>query len=1603
MKAGTFLRASVLVTMSILFTSGLIQAQITANFSATPLSGCSPLVVRFSDLSTGAPTQWRWDLGNGTISVLQNPSATYFTPGKYTVRLVARNASGADSVVKTDYIEVFANPTVDFTASTTSGCYPLPVQFTDRSNPGSGTISSWLWGFGNGNTSTEQNPVQTYTSARSFSVTLQVRNSSGCIATITKPNLIDISSGVIAQFTNDNPATCTTPFTINFMNQSIGTGVLNYQWDFGDGGTSGQMSPSYTYTNNGSFTVKLIVTNGTGCSDTLIRPNAVAAGSVNADFQDPGQVCQGTAVNFSNLSDPTPASVTWYFGDGSTSTELNPVKTYSNAGSFTVKMVANFGACTDSMTRTVTVKPKPRAAFTTTDTSSCKVPYTAAFTSQSVGAQQYLWNFGDNNSSTLENPSNTYNNPGTYSVSLVVTAANGCTDSVRRVSLIRIARPSVSIQGVPDSSCTPFSKSFRANVVVSEPVTSYLWNFGDGNTSTVAAPVNLYTTEGIFNVSLTISTASGCTGTAVINRAIVTNSKPLVDFTADPLNTCASSSITFTDLTPGTNRRWLWDFGDSTTSTQRNPVKLYQDTGYFNIKLKVWNGGCMDSLVKPLFVRINPPIAKFTVRTNCRRPFERTFTDNSIGADQWFWNFGDGNSSTTRNPVHTYAATGNYTVTLRVVNLSSGCEYTTTRQLQIINLRAQFTASDTAVCKGSSVVFTSGLSAADMSRSLWNYGDGTPTLNIPNPSPVTHTYTRPGSYSVQLVVTDKNGCNDTLFKARYIKVSGPVAAFVPASAGVCLNSVVNFNDNSTADSAYPITQWQWNYGNGVTEVLNAPPFSHLYTTPGSYFVSLKVTDSKGCSDSIRMSTPVTISNPRADFSTVDTFTCPGKPVRFISQSTGTNLQYRWDFGDGNSSTSANPVHSYSANGTYSVTLRISDPTACADSITKMAYITITSPQANFIMSDSIGFCPPLLVHFTDQSVNAQSVRWDFGDSTYSTELNPVHFYNYPGIYTVRLTATGVGGCTNYYEKTVTVKGPEGSFTYAPQSGCNPVTVHFHGTTNSRNSFIWDFNDGNTYSTTDSLLTHSYSYPGRYVPKLILVDPAGCQVPIRGADTIVVGDITANFSFNSSLLCDSGIVRFTGTPVVLNDQIASYQWNFGDGETSTLSNPDHTYRSTGIFYPTLTVVTANGCTDSLRSATAVRVVKSPEIDIVFSGNGCAPLTATFSSRLVTPDTSAISWQWDFANGNTSTDANPAAQQFTTGSYPVRLSGTNSSGCTGSISRQVEAYAIPVVNAGTDLILCKGSSRSLQASGADNYSWAPGTALDCTNCASPSTTTDNNITYVVTGTTIHGCTGTDSVTVTVKEKIRLTYSNSDSLCRGSSKKLSAAGADSYTWTPSAGLDNPAVAEPTATPDTTTTYRVVGADNVGCFKDTGYINIRVSPIPMVDAGPDKTVNVGSTLDLMPVISPDVTEVIWQPTTGLFRNEYPGITVKPTENTEYTVEVKNRGGCRAKDYVTVFVVCNGSNIFVPNTFSPNNDGTNDVFFPRGTGVFKIRSLRIFTRWGELIWDRSNFDANNPAYGWNGTNKGMQLNPDVFIYTLEIMCDNGSVITHRGNIALVK
>lgn len=248
-----------------------------------------------------------------------------------------------------------------------------------------------------------------------------------------------------------------------------------------------------------------------------------------------------------------------------------------------------------------------------------------------------------------------------------------------------------------------------------------------------------------------------------------------------------------------------------------------------------------------------------------------------------------------------------------------------------------------------------------------------------------------------------------------------------------------------------------------------------------------------------------------------------------------------------------------------------------------------------------------------------------------------------------------------------------------------------------------------------------------------------------------------------------------------------------------------------------------------------------------------------------------------------------------------------------------------------------------------------------------------------------------------------SRGDSICRGESIFIYANGAYSYTWTPAVNSLNTNRSIVSVSPSNSTVYRVTGTDDANCFTQTMEVPITVFPIPTVEAGENKTIPVGNTVDLVPRISSDVTEVNWSPTGSVFRSTYPAISVKPRETTEYTVEVANAGGCTAKDNVTVYVTCDGANVFIPNTFTPNNDGMNDVFYPRGHGLFRIKSMKIFNRWGEQLFLRNDFQPNNNGGGWDGTYKGKPLNPDVYIYVIEILCDNNSTLLYKGNIALLK
>lgn len=1422
-----------------------------ANFTGSPLAGCSPLIVNFQDQSTGGPISWQWDFGNGNTSTLQNPTASYFTTGTYTVALTVTNPSGSNTLTRTQYITVYEPPVVDFSGSPLGGCFPLRVQFTDLSTAGTGNTNvSWLWDFGNGNISTLQNPLATYTTAGSFTTTLQVTNDKGCTKTYSRPNFINVTNGVRSLFTHTQPTSCTAPVTIAFTNNSTGPPVLSYFWDFGDGNFSTATNPVNTYLSNGSFIVTLITTSSAGCVDTM-RSNPILVGGFITSFTAPSGICVNETATFTNTSSPTPNSSSWTFGDGGTANSINATHSYSVPGTYTVWLYNTFSSCVDSISQIITVNPRPVADFTAPVTSRCGPPLTVNFQDlSSGGAVSWLWDFGDGNTSAAQNPSHTYTSYGSFTVTLIASNAFGCTDTITKAGYILIQRASISIPVLPARGCIPFTITMVPVITALDVITSYDWDFGDGGTSTLANPTHTYIAQGTYTVRLIITTSTGCSDTLIIPAAIRVGSKPMADFSATPIPVCGTQPVAFTDLTTPGADEWNWDFGDGGTSILQNPSHRYTDTGYFTIRLIATNNGCPDTIIKTNYVYVLPPIAAFTPVPDCSNRLQFTFNDQSIAPLTWEWDFGDGSPlSFLQNPVHNFPALGNYTVRLIVTN--GACADTTFRSIQAIGEIPDITADQVAVCKTATINFTAiNINPANLTNYAWTFGDGgTGTSSVPG---ISHIYSTTGIYTVTLTVTDNNGCTDFVSKVNYIRVSGPSANFNATNVAGCTGLITTFNDLSVTDGINAINNWQWDFGDGAIQNFSGPPFQHTYNTAGIFSVKLIITDAAGCKDSVTLIDLVTTTDPVPDFTSADTLSCPGATVTFTNSSTPAGFSSQWDFGDGGSSFITSPTHVYAATGLYTVKLVIQDAIGCADSLIRNAYINVDRPVANFTMNDSISSCTPFQIQFNNTSTFYDSVLWNFGPGEGTSRLNnPVHYYSVPGTYPVKLLVTSPGGCLDSMTRTVTVSDTIGArLNYLPLSGCKPLAVSLAANiTGQIASYFWDFGDGYTQTTTTPNINHIYSSFGNFLPKVIMQDPSGCLIPLQGLDTVYITGAAAKFGMDTNLFCDFGTVNFTDS-TTFNDPVISYNWSFGDGAVSTNQNPVHTYASPGLYTVQLIVQTQIGCRDTLTKPSLIKVVQRPLIDIAGDSVVCVNSSLLHSGIFLQPDSSVVAWQWNFPNGNSSILQDPLPQVYTTaGTFIITTIATNSTGC---------------------------------------------------------------------------------------------------------------------------------------------------------KDTTRQNVYVNPLPVVNMPGQMTVQNGFPVTIPATYSPNTINWIWSPSAGLSCTNCPTPDAGPKFDTRYQVYFTDVNNCSNIGNILVTVICKNANLFIPNTFSPNGDGSNEVFYPRGKGLERVILLRIFNRWGEVVFERRDFPVNDAASGWNGTYKGKKPQADVYVYQAEVYCDNGDIIKLNGNIALI-
>lgn len=1440
-------------TLTLLLACTVVAFGQTANFTSSNTSGCSPVVINFQNQSTGNPTSYFWDFGNGATSTLVNPSTTYFKPGKYTVKLTATNAHGSNTMTKNQYIIVWGKPSVNFTVNDSTACFPHRAQFTDLSTASTETKNTeWLWDFGDGTQATDQNPRHVYTSSGNYTVTLKVTNDKGCYSAYTKTSYIQIAGGVQSSFTNTLPTVCRPPFNISFTNNSTGPNTLTWFWKFGDGQTSTSKNPVHTYNSPGNYTITLSTTSSGGCSDTLVRDTVLNILNITTSFSAPDSICIKTDAHFINTSSPKPLSTLWNFGDGATDTTLNGVEQYTTPNNYTVKLYNTYAYCKDSATKTIKTLARPKAMFTSDTRFKCEPSLTVNFKDQSQNAVSWHWIFGDGTTSNSQNPTHTYTNYGDYNVWLIVTNTSGCTDTLKMEPYVKIARPKISVNPLPVEGCIPFNVTLSPIITTLDAVTSYEWDFGDGSAfSTVSAPAHTYTDQGTYQVKLTITTSTGCTETATIPDAVTVGRHMLVNFDATPKPACALTDVSFQNLTDTVADQWLWVFGDGTSSTSQNPIHQFSDTGYMTVKLYATNHGCRDSSIQSQFIRIKPPIAKFGFQSNCNSlsRLDFNFSDSSIidptlGNLSWSWNFGDGSPVVnTQNASHTFPAYGIYNVTLSITN--GDCPNTITREVKVFKESVDFSVNPTAICWGQTVTLKAQVENPDhFADYSWKSSNG----GFASGAVAGFTYYVPGDFIDSLIATDIHGCKDTA--SHPVRVNGPLALFNAVNPTGCTGLETTFNDVSKNDGINNIVSWKWDFGDQTPPIFNAGPVKHTYAKLGNFDVKLVVKDAFGCSDSLTQASFIITSNPKANF-IADSVSCPTARVFFTNRSNALNYTSVWDFGDSTGSDLNSTFHVYADTGHYTIKLKITDQYGCTDSLIKVDHISLDRPKASFTLNDSISSCIPFEVRFTNNSHYFTNVNWDLGGGV-SNLLDPVQFYNKPGNYPIQLIVTSPGYCYDTAYGSVTVYDTVGSrIKYFPLSGCKPIGVDMTAFTPGPMSYTWDFGDGVLVNTNDTAkVNHIYNAFGKFIPKVIMTDPSGCIIPVAGIDTVRIKGATVKFGVDSKLLCDSGFVQFTDS-TLYNDSLSTYNWDFGDGNVSHVQHPVHHYSQPGNYNVLLNVQTVSACIDTFRLKDPIRVVESPLISIGGDSVICLNEFIQHSGVFNRTDTSEVQWSWQFPNGNKSTAQIPDKQQYgKAGSFVLSTIAVNSSGCKDTATKNLLVNPLPVVTMPSTITMQAGFPVTIPAtysSNVINYAWSPSTSLDCGDCAAP------------------------------------------------------------------------------------------------------------------------------------------------------------VASPKFNTTYTVSFVDSNGCKNTGQVQVIVICKNANVFVPNTFSPNNDGVNDVFYVRGKGLDRVKSLRIFNRWGEVVFESVNFPVNNPVYGWDGKYKGNKPVADVYVYQVEVFCENSEIIRFEGNVALIQ
>jgi gliding motility-associated-like protein len=1322
---------------------------ITAKFSYSKLNYCSPAIVVFSNESTqGTGITYTWDFGVGAVVTATDylPKEQFYSkPGQYTVRLKVSDGINTDSTSAS--ITIYKGPAANFTPDRITGCPPMQVRFTSSSTPGDAEIISSVWDFRNGEFRDGPAVQYSYNTSGLYDVILKVTDKNGCASLYEADKIISVTDKPEVNFAASDTFACSPPLNVTFTNLSKGSSQLIYKWDYGNGGSSTDLSNSSVYNSTGSFDVRIKATDQNGCSDSLIKKSYITIGYPKGNLTvfdtrnnkvTTAYICDGTYKFVCSVADLPDYNWIITEDDKTSTIKGGNSITYLVKGSGKIDVKLIYGKsqlCTDSISVSF-FKSYIKADFSMDNSILCSTPSLINLRNLSQNADKVAWYFSDklisgekNASYTITEkdlPAETYEQHYSHELNQVrmvfkLVASNGgiCFDSVMKE--VTIIKPIARFMPDKISGCVPLQINFSDSSRSINGIKSYTYRIGsDSVTSVSRMPVAFTITKpGIFYVTETVR--NGICSDISDSVRIVAGDKMVPDFMITPNEVCNGSSINLTGNTVNNSLPQLWRFMSedlfdiSFTSRPDTLIDILSDTlGYRDISLMIDYNGCLSDTTEKNIFKIKGSTGNIHETFTCDSSLLYHFKSDIAPATSLTWTVDTATFTATDSLRYQFPSSGDYIVKLLASDNSSNCSLARTRLVKVRQVIADFTLSDTILCVGDTLHLDASSSKDYINNCynegfLWNFGDASPPRRT-FLKMYDHLYTSKGTDTVRLVVTADNGCADTVKKT--VHVSRPEGKFTMDKSTGCLPSMtINFLNTSTDTT---ISYWIWNFGDRTSDSTNAINVSHTYTNdaPKTYYPALAVYDAYQCSSSY--SYPAQLTGINNDFQANDNALCIGQSVAFTPVDSSLNIIY-WDFGDGSGSASISS-HTYEKEGFYTVSL-VAEKNGCSDTLKRTNYIYVEKADANFTASDTILNCYPKTVSFTHNNYagsSAVDLLWTFDNHIITDRSSSNVSYNFtkPGNFPAQLTVKTLNGCAASTSKHILINGPNAAISFSPKSICYNNSVSFRlDSMDQVSQWKWLFGDGS--SSTANPVSHKYTTRGKIVPSIQLTN-ATCDA-VMVLDTIYVSKVQAGFisSDSSQTYCSGEKTDFINRSKFSD----SFEWAVNSSTVSTAYNPGNfLFSKAGDYYIRLIAKETVGCSDTLIKKFTVNPIP------VFSIEGDSVICAGKNSAAlkVTKETG-----WSIKWVPPSLVSDPASFTITVRPgektvFTARV--TNSYGCAAARMKTVtvnEPFNLIRIPAGDTTIFLgeKIQLIILIDTGKISYSWSPDKNISCLHCNNP----------------------------------------------------------------------------------------------------------------------------------------------------------------------------------------------------------------------------------------------------------------------------------------------